>query len=124
VATAWFSAFAAEAGVGDSPGQVVRSRLTSGQLMLWEVAGEPASLAGVTAVIAGVARIGPVYTPPARRGRGYGGAVTAAISQLALARGAESVILFTDLANPASNSLYLKLGYEAVEDRVLLVFGG
>jgi predicted GNAT family acetyltransferase len=124
VATAWFTAFAAEAGVGDSPGQVVRSRLTSGQLMLWEAAGEPASLAAVTAVIAGVARVGPVYTPPAQRGRGYGGAVTAAISQLALAGGAESVVLFTDLANPASNSLYLKLGYEAVEDRVLLVFGG
>ncbi|HUZ52476.1 MAG TPA: hypothetical protein VMU94_08090 [Streptosporangiaceae bacterium] len=39
-----------------------------------------------------------------------------------LARGAESVILCTDLANPASNSLYVRLGYEAVEDRVLMVF--
>jgi predicted GNAT family acetyltransferase len=121
--TSWFSAFAAEAGVRDSPGQVVRSRLASGELMMWDVAGEPRSLAGVTDVIAGVARIGPVYTPPQRRCRGYGGAVTTAISQLALDRGARSVILFTDLANPASNSLYIKLGYEAVEDRVLLIFG-
>ena len=119
--TSWFSAFAAEAGVHDSPVQVVRSRLSSGELMLWEVDGEPRSLAGVTAVIAGVARVGPVYTPPQWRGRGYGGAVTTAISQLALDRGAVSVILFTDLANPASNSLYIKLGYEAVEDRAVLI---
>ena len=121
--TNWFSAFAAEVGDHDSPGQLVRSRLASGQLMLWEAAGEPRSLAGVTAVLAGVARVGPVYTPPQWRGRGYGGAVTAAISELALARDAGSVILFTDLANPASNSLYIKLGYEAIEDRVLLMFG-
>ena len=111
--TNWFAAFAAEVGDHDSPGQVVRSRLASGQLMLWESAGQPRSLAGVTAVISGVARVGPVYTPLQWRGRGYGGAVTAAISELALARGAEAVILFTDLANPASNSLYIKLGYEA-----------
>jgi ribosomal protein S18 acetylase RimI-like enzyme len=121
--TSWFSAFAAEVGEHDSPGQVVRSRLASGQLMLWEDAGQPKALAGVTAVIAGVARVGPVYTPPQWRGRGYGGAVTAAISELALARGAEAVVLFTDLANPASNSLYIKLGYEARGDRVLLIFG-
>ena len=67
---------------------------------------EPVSLAGMTAVIAGTARIGPVYTPRQSRGRGYGSAVTAAITQLARKRGAESVVLFTDLANPTSNSIY------------------
>ncbi len=119
----WFSAFAAEAGVRDSPAQMVSGRLASGHLMLWEAAAELKSLAGLSPVIAGVARVGPVYTPPPWRGRGYGGAVTVAISQLALTRGAESVILFTDLANLASNSLYLKLGYQAVEDRAVLLFG-
>jgi predicted GNAT family acetyltransferase len=58
------------------------------------------------------------------RGRGYGGGVTAAITELAIDRGAASVVLFTDLANPTSNSLYLKLGYEPIEDRVLITFGG
>jgi predicted GNAT family acetyltransferase len=83
---------------------------------------EPVSLAGMTAVIAGTARIGPVYTPPQSRGRGYGSAVTAAITQLATSRGAESVVLFTDLANPTSNSIYRRLGYEPVEDRVLITY--
>jgi len=83
---------------------------------------EPVSLAAMTAVIAGTARIGPVYTPPQFRGRGYGSGVTAAITQLAERKGAESVILFTDLANPTSNSIYRRLGYEPVEDRVLMTY--
>jgi predicted GNAT family acetyltransferase len=30
--------------------------------------------------------------------------------------------LFTDLANPASNALYQRLGYQPLEDRVVLEF--
>jgi hypothetical protein len=29
-------------------------------------------------------------------------------------------VLFTNLANPTSNALYLRLGYRPVEDRVLV----
>jgi len=121
VAQQWFADFSAETGTG-SPGGLVADRLANGQLMLWEVDGEPTSIAGITGVVAGTARVGPVYTPPAVRGRGYGAAVTAAITELAKARGASSVVLFTDLANPTSNSLYIRLGYEPVEDRALLMF--
>jgi predicted GNAT family acetyltransferase len=67
-------------------------------------------------------RVGPVYTPPGLRHRGYAGAVTAAVSQAALDAGAAEVLLFTDLANPTSNSLYQNLGYQPVEDRVVLSF--
>ena len=67
-------------------------------------------------------RIGPVYTPPERRGRGYGSAATAAASQRLLEAGAEEVLLYTDLANPVSNSIYQRIGYRAVEDRVVLDF--
>src|SRR6266568_6482993 len=123
VAGSWYAAFAAETGQVEAVDDVVTDRLHRGQLLLWEVAGKPVSMAGLTDVLAGVARVGPVYTPPGRRDSGYGGAVTAAISELAFSRGAESVILFTDLANPASNSLYRKLGYEPVEDRMVVVFG-
>ena len=122
VARALYSAFAADVGQDDAPERVIADRARAGQLMLWEVDGEPVSFAGVSPVLGGVARIGPVFTPRQWRGRGYGGAVTAAIGELAANRGATSVVLFTDLANPQSNSLYLKLGYEPVEDRVLLLF--
>jgi RimJ/RimL family protein N-acetyltransferase len=102
--------------------ELTDDRLEAGGFMLWEVAGEPVSIAGVSDPAGGVARVGPVYTPKDRRGRGYAGGVTTAVTQLALGRGAVSVILYTDLANPTSNALYARLGYQPVEDRVILRF--
>jgi predicted GNAT family acetyltransferase len=126
VASSWYLAFGAETGQADAAAEAaggrLADRLSRGQLVLWEVAGEQVSMAGLTDVLGGVARVGPVFTPRQRRGAGFGAAVTAAVSELALARGAASVVLFTDLANPTSNSLYIRLGYEPVEDRVVIDF--
>ena len=122
---AWHKAFHHEAHGDGSPArsQEIDDRLSYGGLTLWETAGEPVSLAGLTRPAAGQVRVGPVYTPPAHRGRGYGGAVTAAVSQAARDAGAAEVVLFTDLANPTSNALYQRLGYEAVSDRAIFSFG-
>jgi RimJ/RimL family protein N-acetyltransferase len=117
----WHEAFRIEATAGaEDARQAVADRLSHGGLMLWETEGEPVAMAGLTRIVAGVARVTGVYTPPARRRRGYAGGVTAAISRAALAAGANSVVLFTDLANPTSNTLYQRLGYRPVEDQVLL----
>jgi predicted GNAT family acetyltransferase len=89
---------------------------------LWLVDGEPVSLAGRTRTVAGMARVAPVYTPPAHRGRGYGAAATAAVTRAALDAGVEELLLYTDLANPTSNRLYARLGYKPVEDSVSLSF--
>lgn len=125
--TDWFGAFNREAspgGAADKAGlsAAVAERLSYRGVTLWEADGEPVSLAGVTRQVAGMVRIGPVYTPPDRRGHGYGTAVTAAVSQRVLAAGAEEVLLYTDLANPVSNSIYQRIGYRPVEDRVMLSF--
>jgi predicted GNAT family acetyltransferase len=69
-----------------------------------------------------VVRVAPVYTPPEHRRRSYGGAVTAAVSRAALDGGATDVVLYTDLANPTSNSVYQRLGYRPVHDRMVLAF--
>jgi predicted GNAT family acetyltransferase len=121
---AWFGAFAREVAVVADHDRVraIRDRIGYGGLMLWEADGVPVSMAGLSRRVAGMTRVGPVYTPPGLRRRGYAGAVTAAVSQAALDAGAAEVLLFTDLANPASNSLYQRLGYQAVEDRVVLAF--
>ncbi|NDZ98825.1 GNAT family N-acetyltransferase, partial [Streptomyces sp. SID10116] len=71
---------------------------------------------GATPRIAGQVRVAPVYTPADLRGRGYGGAATAAVTRAALDAGAAQVLLFTDLANPTSNRLYQRLGYRPVAD--------
>ena len=120
----WFGAFGRE--IGDPPRHdyhaVVDERLGYGGIMVWEAGGAPVSVAVLTRAVAGMVRVGSVYTPPALRGRGYAGAVTAAISQAALDAGVREVVLYTDLANPTSNALYQRLGYRLVEDRVVLSF--
>jgi len=81
-----------------------------------------AELARDLGVVAGMVRVGPVYTPPEWRGRGYAGAATAAVSQAAVDAGVREVVLYTDLANSTSNALYQRLGYRPVEDRVIFSF--
>jgi RimJ/RimL family protein N-acetyltransferase len=117
----WHADFAAEATEAViNPDRIVSDRLSHDGLMLWETDGQPVAMAGLTRAVAGVTRVASVYTPPALRRRGYGGAITAAVTQAALTAGAAEVVLFTDVANPTSNALYQRLGYRPIEDRVLL----
>jgi RimJ/RimL family protein N-acetyltransferase len=122
--TEWVTAFSSE--VRETEGvdhaAAVRERLTYGGLTLWETAAGPVSLASVTRQVAGMVRVGPVYTPPRWRGQGYASAATAEVSRAALAAGADEVLLYTDLANPVSNSIYQRIGYREVEDRIVLSF--
>lgn len=106
------------------PRQALSRQIAAGQAnVLWELDGQPVSLATAGAPAAGMSRIGPVWTPREYRGRGFGSAVTAACSQQAMDAGARHVVLFTDLTNPVSNSIYRKMGYRPVQDVVELVFG-
>jgi predicted GNAT family acetyltransferase len=88
---------------------------SEGGLFLWED-GEPVSLAGCGSPTPNGIRIGPVYTPPASRGRGYASALTAELTSLQLSSGRRFCFLFTDLANPTSNRIYERIGYEPVTD--------
>jgi predicted GNAT family acetyltransferase len=117
--SAWWADFHAEA----APHQPVEEltllgqrRLASGEIRLWVEDGVATALAGLSPPANGVGRIGPVYTPPERRRSGYGSAVTAAASQALLDAGADRVVLYTDLANPVSNSIYMDIGYVADHD--------
>ena len=83
---------------------------------VWEDDGEVVSLVGAGGETPNGIRIGPVYTPPERRGRGYASSLTAAASQDQLDRGRRFVFLFTDLSNPTSNKIYQDIGYRPVID--------
>ncbi len=113
----WMGAFAREAGlVGvDQAAAMVDGRLAREGLLLWDH-DRPVSLVGTAGPVAGVARFGPVYTPPEFRRRGYAGSAVAAASRRALATGASRCMLFTDLANPTSNKIYAEVGYRRVGD--------
>jgi predicted GNAT family acetyltransferase len=121
----WFVDFPIAAGHETGPpaeAADVRERLAGRRIGLWEIDGEPVSLAGWTLPASGVVRVGPVYTPRQHQRHGYGTAVTAAATARILATGAEAC-LFTDLSNPTSNSIYQKIGYRPVADFAELVFG-
>ncbi|MET8624464.1 GNAT family N-acetyltransferase [Kitasatospora sp. NPDC004669] len=119
----WYHEFLAEAKVRlpDVP-KAVDEKIANGGIHLWEDDGHPVSVAGTSPVLAGMSRIGPVYTPADLRGHGYASAVTAAASAHVLGLGAQEVLLYTDLDNPISNSIYQQIGYRAVEDAVVLDF--
>ncbi len=92
------------------------SRRDGRSAYLWDVDGRAVSLVVAAARTPSGRRIGPVYTPPADRRRGYAAALTAAASQDQLDHGRRFCFLFTDLANPTANSIYQRIGYEPVTD--------
>jgi predicted GNAT family acetyltransferase len=120
----WYGAFAREVGEHNrdwSP--LVDDRLEHRGLHVWEMDDEGVvGLAGITRRIAGMMRIAPVYTPPDKRGRGIAAALTAAVARFARAEGAEEVVLFADLANPTSNRVYQRIGFEPVDVRLVADF--
>jgi len=90
-------------------------------LHLWED-GEVVSLTGVGGKTPNGIRIGPVYTPPTVRGRGYASALVAAVSQAELDAGRRFCFLFTDLANPTANRIYEQIGYQRICEAAEIVF--
>ncbi len=123
----WMEGFTADAhGVRDrrAAERMVDQRLGSrlAGLHLW-IDGEPACMAGASGPTATGIRVGVVYTPPGRRGRGYASACVAALSQLLLDSGRQRCFLFTDLANPTSNSIYQAIGYRPVGDMAEIELG-
>ncbi len=112
----WLPGFEAGAGwAGSDPAAVfVTRRLAAGEVWIWDDDG-PVSMAARTEAVAGVARIQAVNTPPEQRGRGYASAGVAALSASVLAQGLRCV-LNANLSNVVANSIYQRLGYQAVSD--------
>lgn len=119
----WIDAFARETGALTGGPRTLDERLAAGSLTIWrDGRGTAVALAGCSREIAGARRVGPVYTDPGHRRRGYGAAVTAAACRRALDGGTSELLLYADRDNPTSNALYLRLGFEHLEDRTTLRF--
>ena len=119
---AWLGAFATETGVagpGEDAATVLDRRLAEPDagIALWQDAAErTVSLSGFGSPTPNGVRIGPVYTPPEERRRGYAGALVAAVTLDLLGGGRRFCFLYTDLANPTSNAVYQRVGYRPVAD--------
>jgi RimJ/RimL family protein N-acetyltransferase len=125
VLQSWLEAFHAEAIPHDPamrPDAGVRA-VASGRAHVWLDAGDrPVAYAFNNRDVEGWASIGPVYTPPTERGRGYATSLVAAVSRYLLAQGRPGCTLFTDLANPTSNAIYERIGYRRIGSAYLYTF--
>jgi uncharacterized protein len=118
----WLDAFGDEAGADGTPASDFDAWLDreladgDSEILFWQHEGAPVSLAVAGQATPNGLRVGPVFTPSDHRGRGFGTAVTAAVTARALGRGRRFCFLFTDLANPTSNAIYQRIGYRPVCD--------
>jgi predicted GNAT family acetyltransferase len=112
--------------VRDRTRHTVDARLGSspdrGGFWLWEVDGDVVSISGHGMPTPTGIRIGPVYTPTERRGLGYATSLVAEQAAWLLAQGWSFCFLYTDLANPTSNGVYRRVGYEQVAEAVDIGF--
>ncbi len=119
--TDWLVAFGRRVGEPvHSPDEVATRRIAAGEFWLWDHNGA-VSMAAMTQAVAGVARVQAVFTPEDLRGRGFASACVASLSNLVLDSGSRC-ILYTELGNPISNSVYRRIGYRAVSEIVRYKF--
>jgi predicted GNAT family acetyltransferase len=120
----WMEAFSAEA-LPEEPfdrertargvdQRIANMEATAAGIWLWQDGEQAVALVAYGSPTPGGIRLGPVYTPPERRRRGYATSLVAEVSARLLESGFRRCYLFTDLANPTSNAIYRRIGYEQV----------
>ena len=111
----WVRRFQIEIGEQYSePDALVDQWLPAGHLWIWDD-GEPVSMAVTREQVERVVRVAGVFTPSEKRNRGYAGACVSDLSKQIRDQG-HRPILYTDLGNPTSNSIYRRIGYRAVAE--------
>ncbi len=91
-------------------------RVLEGAYFKWVVEGETVSIAAIVRRTKNIGIVGYVYTPNQCRGKGYATSLVQKLSAYILQQGYRHCGLFTDKANPTSNSIYRKIGYLQVTE--------
>jgi len=118
----WAADFFAEA-IPDQPPpprQSIATGVLAGHYHYWSEGQEIAALGAMQRETTGVGVITLVYTPPAFRARGYGGAVVGAMANRALERGKSEICMYVDRGKMAPRICYEKVGFRPVEQSCLM----
>jgi len=93
--------------------------IDANRLFVWQTETEVLSMIAFKPTPPDSCRVVQVYTPPQNRQKGYATAMTAAFSEyLMTTRKYSCCLIVTDLANPISNSVYAKVGYEPIGEEL------
>ncbi len=92
---------------------LAKTILENKALYFWKTTEEaPVAMAGKIRDTPSTVSLSMVFVPPEERGKGYSGALVAALSQHYLDQGKKACNLFADLDHPVSNRIYTELGYD------------
>ena len=117
--TKWTMEFSSEAlssraTSDESARKNVETKIDLHRIFVWEDAGSTVAMASISRPTRRTYSVNAVYTPAVFRGRGYATSLVSGVSQHVLDGGKEAAILYTDLSNPTSNSIYQKIGYRPI----------
>ena len=122
LARGWMDEYVRDVGLPLAAPDMAQRLISREQLFLWLDGGSPRSMVASTRETRWGCSINSVYTPPQFRGLGYATAAVATLSDTLLKAGRRFCCLYTDLANPTSNSIYAKIGYRPIRDDVEIDF--
>ncbi|SFK56214.1 hypothetical protein SAMN04487936_1188 [Halobacillus dabanensis] len=121
----WIQQYGVEVGesyVRERVPELTKELIETQRLHLWVIDGQPVSMASRARSTKNGATINAVYTPDEFKRNGYASQVVWHLTNKLLGQGYSFCSLYTDLANPTSNSIYKKIGYERVGDSVVYHF--
>jgi uncharacterized protein len=122
LAREWIDAYVRDTGILPPTGDPAQRLIERGQLFLWVDAADVRSMVAATRDTGSGCSINTVYTPPHFRRHGYATAAVAALSRTLLEAGRRFCCLYTDVANPTSNAIYAKIGYQPIRDHMEIAF--
>ena len=117
----WRRAFVVEAATPISrnvPERDITPSIEEGVIYLWEYSEDPVSMVVKGRPTEHGMSLTLVYTPPGLRRKGYATACVAGVCREILRSGYDFCTLYTDLSNPTSNSIYMKIGFKPICDSV------
>lgn len=98
---------------------MIKIRIEHHVLYVLEVDGNVVSMAQRVRPLKHTESVSLVYTPKELRGRGYASQVVEYVTNLII-NGGKVASLYTDLSNPTSNRIYMKIGYKPHCDSIMM----
>jgi predicted GNAT family acetyltransferase len=96
--------------------KATQHKIASGDIFKWTDNGKMLSMAAINRKTKNAGIVGLVYTPDEYRRNGFATGLVQKLSEYILQSGFKCCGLFTDKANPTSNHIYKKIGYEPISE--------